>query len=473
MGFRDLRSFLRKLDEEKLLIKYKQELQQFPDVGLISRAVTDMGHYGPAVLMDNILGYKGKKVVVGVHGSWANHALSFDLPKEATVREQFFALADKWDSYPGELKFVKNPPCQEVVIDKDINLYEIMPLYRINRLDGGCYFSKANVVSSEPYNPNDNGATNVGMYRIHVQGPDTLGYQVAAMHDGGEHVAQAERENIPLPVAICFGVDPLLSFMAATPIAYGQSEYHYVSAMGGIPYELAYSLDAKLPIPANAEYVLEGYVVPNKKRVAEGPFGEYPGTYTGVRKQLEVKITKVTHRKDPIFESLYIGFPWNEADTLTALNTSIPLYKQVKADFPMVKAVNAMYQHGNTVIVSTGQRVAGHAKTIAMRLLSTPHGTNFARNVIMVDAEVDPFNLEEVMWALSTRVRSQDISIVEAAPGSHILPCVDATVTDRKLIIDATTPRAPDKFTKSVKTCWKEDQVGDFVKILTDLQRQL
>jgi UbiD family decarboxylase len=473
MGFKDLRSFLAALEREKQLIRYSDSVQQFPDVGLISRAVTDMGHYGPAVLLDNIAGYKGKKLVVGVHGSWANHALMFGLPKESTLKEQFYALCDMWENYPGEVVYVDDPPCQEVVIDKGINLYEIMPLYRINRLDGGCYFSKACVVTSEPYDFDNLGATNVGMYRVQIQRPDTLGIQIASMHDGGEHVAQAEKEGEALPIAICLGNDPLLSFMAATPVAYGESEYHYASAMGGFTYELTRSQDGNIPIPANAEYVIEGYIVPGKKRTVEGPFGEYPGTYTGLRRQLEVKVTKVTHRVDPIFESLYIGFPWNEADTLTALNTSIPLYKQVKADFPLVTAVNAVYQHGNTVILSTEQRYAGQAKTVAMRLLSTPHGSTFARNLIIVDSEVDPFNLEEVMWALSTRVRSQDISVIEAAPGSHILPCVDSTVTDRKLIIDATTPCAPDKMPKDVKVCWKEAGVADFVKTLTDMRKTL
>jgi len=468
MAYKDLRSFLDKLEEEKLLIKYSEEIQQFPDVGHISRAVTDMGHYGPAVIMDNIAGYKGKRVVVGVHGSWANHALMFGLPKETTLKEQFFELLRIWDKYPGEVEFVDNAPCQEVVYDKDINLYEIMPLYRSNALDGGCYFSKAAIVSREPYDPDNFDAVNVGCYRVQVQGPDTLGFQTAPFHDLGEHVAQAERENEPLPLVITIGNDPLTNFMASTSIAYNESEYKYVSAMGGFTYPLTKSLEAGLPIPANSEYVIEGYLIP-KKRVVEGPFCEYPGSYTGVRRQMQIKVTKVTTRKDPIFESLYIGFPWNEADTLQALNTSIPIYKQVKKDFPGVVAVNAMYQCGQTVIVSTSQRMAGQAKTIAMRVLSTTHQA-YVRNLIIVDAEVDPFNWEEITWALSTRVRRQDINIIEAAPGSHILPNCPNSVTDHKLIIDATTPVPPDKLMKESKIAWKEPQVSDWVSILSNLQ---
>ena len=440
----DLRAFLDVLEREGQLIHYSEPVKTFPDIGCISQAITDIGHFGPAVMFDNIEGYKGKKLVVGVQGSWANHALSFGLPKETSVKEQFYALCDLWDKYPGEVKFVDNPVCQEVVVDKDINIYEEMPLYRINQLDGGCYFSRASIVTREPYADEDDfDAINVGMYRLMALGPDTIALQLGRNHDAGEHVAQAERDGIELPIAICIGNDPILSFMAGTPVLYHESEYHYASAMGGFTYELGKSIDAHLPIPANCEWVIEGHVVP-LERVYEGPFGEFPGSYSGCGYKLLVKVDKITHRVDPIFENLYIGFPWTEADTMTALNTCVPMYKQVKADFPQLTAVNAMYQHGTTIIASTKQTIPGQAKIIACRLASTPHGTYFARNIIMVDDFVDPFNLEQVMWALSTRLRKQDISFIDAVPGNRLLPSGAADGLDRKMIIDATTPAAPD-----------------------------
>lgn len=439
----DLRGFLDTLEKEGQLIRYSEPVKTFPDIGCISQAVTDVGQFGPAVLLDNIEGYKGKKMVVGVHGSWANHALAFGMPKESTVKEQFRTLCDRWDSYPGEVEYVDNPPCQEVVIDKDINIYEIMPLYRINELDGGCYFSKACVVTGEPGAPDDLSSVNVGMYRMMALGPDTIAIQIGRPHDGAEHAALAEMEGKELPVCVCIGNDPLLSFMAATPVLYHESEYHYASAMGGFTYELTHSLGAGLAIPANCEYVIEGHLTP-MKRVYEGPFGEFPGSYSGAGHKFEIKVDRVTHRIDPIFESLYIGFPWTEADTMTSLNTCVPMYKQVKADFPGLEAVNAFYQHGSTIIASTKQTTPGQAKIIACRLASTPHGSYFARNIIMVDDFVDPFNLEQVMWALSTRLRKMDISVIDGVPGNRLLPSGAADGLDRKLIIDATTPCAPD-----------------------------
>jgi UbiD family decarboxylase len=430
-----------------------------------------MGHYGPAVIFDNIAGYKGKEMVVGVHGSWANHALSLGLPKDTSVREQFFAVSDKWGNYPGEVEYVDNPACQEVVIEEGINLYEILPLYRINRLDGGHYISKACVVTSEPYATDDFEATNVGIYRLMVMGPDTIAMQLGRNHDAAEHIAQAEQENTPLPVAICLGNDPMLSFMASTPLDYHESEFHRASAFGGLTYELTRSGHGNLPIPANCEYVLEGEFIP-LQRAFEGPFGEFPGTYSGSGHKLAIKIKRVTHRTNPIFESLYIGFPWTEADTIQAINTSVQMYQQAKIDFPQIAAVNAMYQHGSTVIAATKQKLPGQAKIIACRLASTPHGSYFARNIIMVDDFVDPFNLEQVMWALSTRLRKCDISFIDAVPGNNLLPSAGLDNLDRKMIVDATTPVAPDHL-KPNMIIMPEPKAKEWKRVIQNLQDKL
>ncbi|MDR0514775.1 MAG: UbiD family decarboxylase, partial [Coriobacteriaceae bacterium] len=137
MPYQDLRAFLSCLEAEGQLVRYHRLVQPSPDIGCISQAVTGMGHFGPAVMLDNIAGYKGSRVVVGIHGSWANHALALGLHKEATIKEQFHAVCGRWGGYPGRVEYREDPLCQEVVVDHAINLYELLPLYRINRLDGG------------------------------------------------------------------------------------------------------------------------------------------------------------------------------------------------------------------------------------------------------------------------------------------------------------------------------------------------
>lgn len=475
MSFKDLRSFLAKLEQEGQLIHYTDPIGLTPELSDISRILTQIGHYGPAVLFNNVVGYKGQKLVAGVHGSMANYALMFGHSKHMTLQEQIVELSKIWNDYPrGSVTWVENAPCQEVVIaGDDINLYELLPIYRINPLDGGFYIPKASVVTRDLFEPDNFNTQNVGIYRLQLQGPNQLGINMSAMHDIGEHYAQAEELGKPLPIAICLGVDPLLTFMASTPLKYDESEYIYASALGGFPYELTKALTSNLDVPANAEFVLEGEILPYE-RYPEGPFGEFPGSYSGINNACRIKINKVTHRRDPIFEMLYIGGRGNtESACMVVLNTCVPLYMQLKADFPQVKAVNATYQHGMTTIVATDQRSPGFAKTVALRLASTPHGTDYCRNIIMVDGDVDPFNLTEVMWALSTRVRA-DVDVIEipGVPGVPLIPADTDPPLGRKLIIDATTPVPPDKFRPS-KLIVPYKNAKDWKNIIAKMQQEL
>lgn len=442
MAYKDLREFLEILENEDQLITIKEQVMPEPDLSAIGKSAPDMEN-GPAVMVENIKGYNNR-VVLNVHGSWQNHALMLGLPKNTPIRDQFFELDKKWSSCPIKPVWVKNAPIKEVKITKDINLFDILPLFRVNKFDGGFYLSKALTVSKDPEFPDDFGKQNVGTYRIQIKGKDLLGIQPLPFHDIAIHLKKAEELNEPLPVAICIGNDPMINLMASTPIEYAQSEYDFAGTLKGEPIELTKSEYGNLDIPARSEIVLEGYILPRSRKV-EGPFGEFPGSYSGARLQPEIKIHTVTYRSNPIFENLYIGTPWTEVDYLVALNTSLSLYKQVKRDFPEVVAINAMYTHGIGVIISTSSRFGGYGKAVAMRLLSTPHGMPYSKIVIVVDETIDPFNLEQVMWAVTTRVRAdKDVVLIPNAPGMLLDPSSEPPGMHTKLIIDATTPVAPD-----------------------------
>lgn len=190
--------------------------------------------------------------------------------------------------------------------------------------------------------------------------------------------------------------------------------------------------------------VIEG-VIEGRRREIEGPFGEFTGHYSGGRRLPVLRIDKISYRTDPVFEHLYLGMPWTEVDYLIAANTCVPLYQQLKTDFPEVQAVNAMYTHGLVVIVSTKKRYGGFAKAVGMRVLTTPHGLGYAATVIVVDEDVDPFDLPQVMWALSTKMNpAGDLVQVPHMPVLELAPQAQPPGIVDKLIIDATTPVAPD-----------------------------
>src|SRR5258708_38209444 len=141
-----------------------------------------------------------------------------------------------------------------------------------------------------------------------------------------------------------------------------------------------------------------------------------------------VEIDKVYHRTAPIFEPLYLGQPWTEIDYMMAINTGAPLYVQLKEAFPEIVAVNAMYTHGLVVVISTKRRIGGFARTVGMRCMTTPHGLGYAKIVIVVDETVDPFDLKQVMWALSTKVKSRRRP---AGPSPHVDPAARSRVDAR------------------------------------------
>ena len=464
-----LRDFLTLLDENGQLAVWEEEVLPEPDIRNISVAAGRDAMPGPAVLLNNSKGYPGKQVEVGVHGSFTNLALLLGRSKGTSVKELFYEVVDRWGSDKPLIERV--PPAQAPVhtnrVEEDINLYELLPLYRINEYDGGFYIDKASVVSRDPSDPEDFNKQNVGIYRIQVHGPDLFSLDAVPSHDMGQHIRIAEREKADLNIAAMIGNHPALVMFAGTPVNYDESEYAYASQMMGAPLELTTSGNG-LDILANSEIVIEATMV-NNERILEGPFGEFPGTYSGVRRLNAFRVTAVSFRDDPIFESLYIGSKsWTEQDTLLGVNTCAPVYNQLKQNFPEVVAVNALYQHGLTAVIAVKNRFAGFAKSVALRALGTPHGLMYLKNLIMVDADIDPFDLNQVIWSLSNRTRADDIIVLPNMPLSDADPSAEIGGKGHRLIIDATAYMPPD--TISVNNNLVESPAGAHIE---DLQCRL
>jgi 4-hydroxybenzoate decarboxylase len=439
-----LRDFLEFLSEHGQCITWPDQVMPEPDIRNVAVAAGRDAMNAPAIIFDKITGYPGKRIVVGVHGSFTNLALLLGYPKGAAIRDLFYEIVRRWGADKPLINRVEpsKAPVHEFRVERDINLYELLPLYRINEYDGGFYIAKANVVSRDPRDPEDFNKQNVGIYRIQVHGPDRLTILTVPAHDLGQQIMMAEQENLPLKVAVMIGNHPAMAMFAATPVNYDESEFAYASQMMGVPLNLTESGNG-MDILADSEMVIEAELVHNE-RALEGPFGEFPGSYSGVRHVPVFKVTGVSHRADPFFESIYVGRGWTEHDTLIGLNTSVPIYAHLKQTMPEVVGVNAIYQHGLTAIISVRNRFAGFAKSVAMRALGSPHGILYLKNLILVDQDVDPFDLNQVMWALSTRTRASDIAVIPNMPMVIVDPAAEVPGKGHRLIIDATSHMPPD-----------------------------
>jgi 4-hydroxybenzoate decarboxylase len=469
MPYKDLRDFLIRLESEGQLLRVEKEVLPEPDIGAAAYAAGEVPN-GPAILFEKIRGYDRKKVAMNVHGSWKNYALMLDLPIDTPLRQLFHELVKKSDRFPVSSKVVDRAPLKETILTKNINIFEVLPVFRVNDYDGGPYLSKAVVVSKDPEDAKNQ---NLGIYRLQVKDKDRLGIQTSPQHDIAVNLRKAEELNQPLPVAIAVGNDPAITLAAGMPLQYDEDEYEMAGALRGEPTEIIRAETVDLMVPAGAEVVLEGEIIP-RKRTIEGPFGEYPGFYSATMKQAEIKIKAITLRKDPIiFENLYIGKPWSEHDYLIGPITSATLYRQLKAMAPEVVSVNAMYCHGYGTIVSTKSRIAGYAKIIAAKLLATPHGLVYPKLIVIVDEDIDPFNLNEVMWALVTRFRpDRDLILIPNAPGSTLDPTGHPPGLVTRMILDATKPVPPDLPLEGLSLLTPPKEAPEWVELLNLMIRK-
>jgi UbiD family decarboxylase len=439
MAYDDLRSFLNTLDKEGQLLRITDEVLPEPDIAAAANAAGRIGEGAPALYFDNVTGFTDARIAMNVHGSWRNHALALGLPAATSVKDQVEEFARRWDAFPVAPERREDAPWRANTLQgPDIDLFKVLPLFRLNDGDGGFYLDKAAVVSRDPEDPDHFGKQNVGTYRIEVIGRDRLAFQPVPMHDVAQHLRKAEEKGEDLPIAITLGNDPVITIVAGMPMGYDQSEYEMAGALRGAPAPIATAPLTGFDVPWGSEVVIEG-VIEGRKRQIEGPFGEFTGHYSGGRRMPVIRIDRVSYRTNPVFESLYLGMPWTEVDYLVGPNTCVPLLKQLRAEFPEVQAVNAMYTHGLAVIISTRKRYGG------LRAMTTPHGLGYVAQVILVDEDIDPFNLPQVMWAMSSKVNPKDdvviipnLSVLELAPAAS-----PAGITS-KMIIDATTPVSPD-----------------------------
>jgi len=170
-AFKTLRDFLELLETDKQLLRITDAVSLEPDLAAAGRAVNQAGgETSPALLFNNIKGFAKAEVVMNAHGSWPNLALMLGMEKDASLTQQFFEFVRRYRLFPGKMDHRTNAPWQEVVIENDINLFLLLPLFRLNQGDGGFYIDRACIVSRDPDDWNNEDIQNVGMYRLQVKG---------------------------------------------------------------------------------------------------------------------------------------------------------------------------------------------------------------------------------------------------------------------------------------------------------------
>jgi len=341
------------------------------------------------------------------------------------------------------------------VIKENIDILKILPIPIHHEKDAGPYITAGLLIAKDP----ETGIRNVSIHRLQVTGKNRLGILILPRHLSCMF-QKAEESKKTLDIAIAIGCDPftLLASQAITP--YGIDELEIAGALKGKPLELVKGETVDVEYPASAEIVLEGRILPGV-RAFEGPFGEFPKYYGPKSKKPVIEISCIFHRNNPIYHTILPAkkpvieisciFHRNNPIYHTILPASkehlllgaIPreanLYQLVKHAVSSVKNVHITL--GGTcryhAVISIKKRNEGEAKNAIFAAFTS---TADIKHVVVVDDDVDIFNMEDVEWAIATRFQAdRDMVIISNALGSKLDPSTDEGL-GAKMGLDATVP---------------------------------
>ena len=479
MAFDSFRAFLQRLETEGELIRIRQPVateleitaladQQMKSPGggkaLLLERPTVHGEVSPFPVAINTMGsWKRMALVLGAESVEAVAAELGGLLKAQppmSFREAIRLLSTALDLRHAKPKRVQDGPCQEVVHRFDpaplrtepwpkapdiltnpasaaaapLPTLLNLPILKCWPLDAGRFITLPCVVTRDP----DTGERNVGMYRMQIYDDRTTGMhwqlqKVAARH-GRRYYEKGER----MPVAVFLGGDPVYTFCATAPLPDGLDEFLLAGYLRKKSVELVRCVTCDLEVPANADFVLEGYVDPREPLREEGPFGDHTGFYSLPEPYPVFHITAITHRKDAVYPATIVGVPPMEDFYLGS--ASVKLFLPVfKMNFPEIvdMALPAEGVFHNLVFVSI-------KKTYPMQAYKIMHGLwgmgqmMFTKYLVVVDDDVDVHNTSEVLFRLCANTDPQRDCLFTRGPADVLDHATSQLGISTKLGIDAT-----------------------------------
>ena len=419
MPYNDLREFINRLRSEKELAEISAEVDWRYEIGGIVRKNLDLK--GPALLFKKIKDYPIPLFTCGV-STYSRLSLALGLPLHTTLEKIISEFRERVKRPLKAQKVVTGPSKENILKGDEVDLLRFpVPLWQAR--DGGRYIGTWHgVITRDP----ETGWINAGMYRTMIHDRKTLGILIARDQHIGLHYEKYQRMNKPMPVAIVIGMDPVLPVTFLTPIPSEMNEYDFAGGLRGEPVDLVRCEIVDLEVPASAEIVIEGEIPPNERRM-EGPFGEWMGHYGGrPGPRPVIHVHCITHRNNPIFRGALEGKPVNEDHLCTSVALSALAHNFLTdtLGIPGIRGVHFPAAAGawGMAIVSLIQRYPGHSRTVAHALLGSKMGA-VLKNVIIVDEDIDPFNLDDVWWTMVSRLQaSKGITILQRGKGAFMDP---------------------------------------------------
>jgi UbiD family decarboxylase len=403
---------------------------------------------GPMLVFDRFEGYpEGHRVCVNPLRTRRRFARAFDLPLDAHPLELLSAWRARRKSIGARVSprtVTDGPVLTRMQSGADVDL-ESIPAPRWHERDGGKYIGTADmVVLRDP----DQGWVNVGVYRGMIQGPNRLSLWILAAKHGRMIAEKYWARGEPAPIAVVLGSDPVTWMTAAMAAPYGTSEYDLAGAFRGAPVDVVDLPVTGLPVPANAEIVLEGRLPsPEEDSAYEGPFGEWPGYYSHEGHEPVMTVERIYHRDRPILLGTPPLRPLGDSDSVAVPSFTLELWDHLERGG--ITDVTGVWGFCKTLmtVISVRQRYPGHAKQALLAAAGFRSGASMYRYYVVVDEDIDVTNLEEVVWAMCTRVDpATSMEIIRNAWTTKLDPrlspdqIASGDLTMGRLLIDACKP---------------------------------
>ena len=422
MAYKDLQDFLKTLDKRGELKRVGVELDPCLEIAEVTDRVSK--GFGPAVLFEKVKGSRFP-VLTNAFGSYKRMHLALEcesLDAMAEHIETFLevkkpgGIIDKLKLLPKLArmanifpKTVTSAPCQEVVHEGDDVDLSLMPVLTTWPEDAGPFITLPLVITKNPRT----GMRNMGMYRMQVFDKNTTGMHWHRHKGGAYHYHLAEKMGQRLPVAVAIGADPAVTYAATAPIPDEIDELIFAGFLRESPVEVVKCRTVDLEVPANAQFVLEGYVDPGERR-REGPFGDHTGYYSLADDYPVFHVTALTHRRDAIYPATLVGPPPME-DCYMGKATERLFLPLIKKQLPEVIDMNLPLEgvFHNLCFVSIDKRYPGQTRKVMYALWGLGQ-MMFTKVIVIVDKDVNVQNTSEVLWRLGNNMDwRRDVVIVE------------------------------------------------------------
>jgi phenylphosphate carboxylase alpha subunit len=444
--YEDCRDFIEDLKNIDEVVEITDEIDWEEEAGAIIRRTHEL--QCQAAFLTNIKDYPGQRYLGGSLATWKRMALALGLDPQSPISVIIDTFTER-SRKRIKPEVVKKGPCQENVISEDkVSLFDLAaPL--VHQGDGGRYLGTWSfMVNKDP----DSDWNNWGTYRQMIWDRKHLSGILMPRSDGGIIRAKWEKQGKRCPFAIVIGGDPLTMMTGVVPCGVGENESDLAGGLRTKPIKVVKCKTSDMLVPAGAEIIIEGEILPSDKTLEEGPFGEYTGYRCAPRVGRTAFLVKtITHRTNPIITISNMGVPIDDCDiTFAAIGRSSFVREWlVKNGIPVRGVFCPPEMTGNAVIVATETPYAGIANRIA-NLIFGWSGSAFIHMVFVVDSDVDPTDMSQFLHALANKCHPvRSIQVQECGPGHPAAPFMTHQeriwMTFPKVLFDMTWPLQWDK----------------------------